>query len=304
MNARTFLTIALISLLAADAALAQRTRGSRRRVTAASTARPATASRPLALIYNGPGSCEDENLETEDEELKPAINDCSVQAAVVAKKAGYRPQFVGPEAVGEDSVAKIDALFETARVWIQPGGNSGPVFDSMSEEFERGLTRFIRAGGGYVGFCAGAFMATEYIGKHGEPALGLFPGTSIAFPHGVERPDLSYELIPVTWNGVTRRVFIEGGPYLIIPEDAKAEVVATYESGAVAAARTQFGKGRVFITGLHPEAPKRWTQEDGITDPDGTEQGLAAEMVRWAASKTSVKMPSPKPPRNPQSDRD
>lgn len=255
----------------------------------------------VALIYNGPGSCEDETLE----DPKPEIRDCSAAAATVARKAGLIPKFVGPDAVdGQSTPEQINALFESGRVWIQPGGNSGEAFDSMSDELLRGLTTFVRSGGGYVGFCAGAFMATELIGKKGNPGLGIFPGRSVLYPHGAERPDLDYILEPILWKGVKRKVFLEGGPYLILPESSKVEVIATYGSGAVATARTKYGKGRVYITGLHPEAPLRWTQEDGLVDPDGIEQDLAAEMVRWAASSSAVKMPAPRKSKKPRVARD
>lgn len=299
MNPR--LTTALILLLIAPATvLAQspRARGSRRKPAASAASARASSkktARPLALIYNGPGSCEDENLERTaekpDEELKDAITDCSASAAMVARKAGYRVKFVGPDAVNDESTpAQVNALFEQGRVWIQPGGISNEAFETMSDALTRGLRRFVKAGGGYVGFCAGAFMATEIIGGTGAEGLGIVPGSTYIYHKGIS-------LEPVEWMGKKREIYFEGGPYFYgfeqKPASPAVEVTAKYETGAAAALRTTFGKGRVWVTGLHPEAPLRWTVEEDMTDPDGIEQDLAAEMVKWAASPAAVKMPTP-----------
>lgn len=225
----------------------------------------------VALVYNGPGVCEE---------------GCAEAAAQVSRAAGLEIRFVkGTELTAQSTAAEVAQLFSGVRVWVQPGGIGNYALWSMTGRMRDELERFIRDGGGFVGFCAGAFMATESIGRRGAPGFGIFPGTSIAYPYYAIRPDLAYTLAPVTWNGVKRAIFLEGGPYLIIPYGAKVEVIATYASGAVATARTRYGQGRVYITGLHPEAPEIWTEEDNIKDPDGSDQYLATEMVQWATGR-------------------
>lgn len=269
----------------------------------------AAPAKKIALIYNGPGACIDENdeLQVEREATAQAdpdfkfdnavVSDCALQAAQIAKMAGYKPKFVTPDALAPNaSPEKVYALFESARVWIQPGGVANQALYTMSPTIRWGIKKFVEAGGGYVGFCAGAFMATEMIGGTTDPGLGILPGRTYLYRGG-------FSLEPVSWFGKLRQIYFEGGPYFYAyePEEGdktvpKVEVVATYENGATAAVRTTFGKGKVWVTGLHPEAPLRWTKEDDVVDPDGAEQILAAGMVKWAASPVPVKM-SPATPR-------
>ena len=141
--------------------------------------------------------------------------------------------------------------------------------------------------GDTFGFCAGAYMATSRIGKTRWAGLGIFPGVSAPYGTTLERYDVDYSLEPLTWNGVARTVYYEGGPYLygFNYPGSGAEEVAKYDTGATAAARATYGKGRVFISGPHPEAPAVWTEEDGIHDPDGNDWSLAIDMVKWASGR-------------------
>ena len=155
----------------------------------------------------------------------------------------------------------------------------------MTYKVRSSLVDFVEKGGGYVGFCAGAYMATSRIGRTRYAGLGIFPGGTSPYGTGVIRPDLDYSLQNLTWQGVSRLVFYEGGPFLygLNPAADHSETLALYDSGFVAAARAIFGKGRVVVSGPHPEAPAIWTEEDGIHDPDGEDIDLAIDMVRWAA---------------------
>lgn len=42
-----------------------------------------------------------------------------------------------------------------------------------------------------------------------------------------------------------------------------------------------YGNGKVFITGLHPEAPQSWRTYYGINDSDGLDFDLVDEMISW-----------------------
>jgi len=225
-------------------------------------------ARPVALIYQGEGSCEE---------------GCSEASAEVALRAGFEPRFVGPEALTAQSTeADVQTLFGNARVWIQPGGVAVTALYAMTPTLRQAIREFVAQGGGYVGFCAGAFMATQRIGTSRYAGLGILPGFTAPYFLNPIRPNLDYSLPAITWGGSRRHVFFEGGPYFY-GFGSEAEAVATYEAGDGAAVRAFFGKGRVFVSGPHPEAPRIWTEEDGIRDPDGIDQDLAVQMVRWAS---------------------
>ncbi len=229
----------------------------------------------IALVFNGPGVC---------------AEDCAKGAAAAAQAAGFTPKLVVPADLPNGATAdQVSAFFSGAGVWVQPGGVSNTAYHSMSQTMIQGLISFVKNGGGYVGFCAGAFMATAQIGSTNAPGLGIFPGSTIPYtPPASFAHDhsLAFEIANVTWNGVQRYIFFQGGPY-ISNNDASVEVVARYNDGAntVAAARAPYGSGRVFISGPHPEAPDWWAAGTSAPDPDGSDLAYAAEMIRWAAGE-------------------
>lgn len=236
--------------------------------------------KPLALIYKGAGSCSAEEGDAGEHEAG-----CSEAAAVVAMKAGFRVRFVGPKDLAEEATeAQVTAFFKTAKVWIQPGGVAATALFSMTTPLQEGLVKFVHSGGGYVGWCAGAFMATASLGETRYAGLGIFPGGTGIYRTYTESGAVDYSLQEITWKGKKRSIYYEGGPFLYgLENEPTASIVGLYDTGYVAAARATYGSGRVFISGPHPEAPAVWTKEDGINDPDGPDLDLAIEMVRWAA---------------------
>ena len=249
-------------------------------VTRSALAEEFDSHQPIAMVYDGPGACED---------------GCTKAAAQVARMAGYQVRLVRPNDITDQSTPdEITDFLKNTKVWLQPGGISNEAYRSMSEKLKEGVRNFIGGGGGYVGFCAGAFMATKIIGGTGEVGLGIFPGGTDLFEND-PIPGVTFSLPEVTWMGSKRKIYFEGGPFIYgVDRNPRVEVIARYDDRTIAAARTHFGLGRVFITGLHPEAPRNWTEEDGVMDPDGPEQELAAQMVCWAGRKTKCSIAMPK----------
>ncbi|MBC7396277.1 MAG: hypothetical protein H7333_02445 [Bdellovibrionales bacterium] len=238
------------------------------------------SARPVALVYKGAGSCSED-----DGDAGQHHSGCSEAAAKIAKRAGFKVKYVAPDALNEDSTpAQVAAVFAGAKVWIQPGGIAGTAFSAMTQKLRDELVDFVQQGGGYVGWCAGAFMATSRMGATRYSGFGIFPGGTGIYRTSTENRSVDYSLQDINWNGKKRSIYYEGGPYLYgLEEVPGVEIVATYDTGLVAAARAPYGKGRVFISGPHPEAPEVWTEEDNVKDPDGSDRDLAIEMVQWAA---------------------
>ncbi|MGK5083831.1 BPL-N domain-containing protein [Bdellovibrionota bacterium FG-1] len=213
-----------------------------------------------ALVYRGPGACDE---------------GCSEAAAKVAQIAGLRPVFVGPSEANS-------LIFKNAGVWIQPGGTSRAVGKAMSAQLKGWIQDFVRSGGGYVGFCAGGFFATAKIGDLEDPGLGLLPGASHPY---TTVPDDAI-ILPIQWGGgKPRQIYWEGGPFFTLPSETGtgAEVMATYSEGTAASVRAPYGKGRVYVTGLHPEAPQSWRDYFHLLDSDGLDENLAVQMIHWAS---------------------
>lgn len=244
----------------------------------------AQMKKPLALVYKGPGSCE-----TYQEYLG-----CSESVALMAKKAGFDVQYVGP------GIPTVD--FSKASVWLQPGGRVKAQVEAMSPELLHKIKNFVFQGGGYVGFCAGGFLATETFGwmstdpetkvktPYEAKGLGLFPGKSSLYT-GYDKL-LGDDLIALTaetvWNGQTRHIYWELGPYFSAANTKKAEVISYYLNSKgqndlkhAMTIRGTFGKGKVFVTAVHPEAPLNWSTYYNLNDIDGEDFDLAVDMIKW-----------------------
>jgi putative intracellular protease/amidase len=219
-------------------------------------------------VWSGDGACTD---------------GCALAGATAATAAGLTPVYVdGTSTTKSGSTEDIAALFQTAKVWIMPGGVSNTEYDTMSAALRTTLQSFVSNGGGYVGWCAGAFAATAQIGTTGETGLGIFPGSTTPYDTSNYQNSYGASIEDLLWLGVSHYFYLEGGPYFSnLP--STVEVVATYSDHSVAAARAAYGTGRVFLSGVHPEAPAWWWEGTGITDPDGSDVAYAADMIKWAS---------------------
>jgi glutamine amidotransferase-like uncharacterized protein len=254
----------------------------------------AEAARPIALVYAGDGSC------------TVAEGDCTAAAETAAQYAGYYTIRIGPNALTSTSTeTDYQNIFAQATVWVQPGGHSQLFLQTITPEMKTAIRRFVSEGGGYVGFCAGAFSATALDGSTDTPGLGIFPGATYPYPNetldsffdnvvsyfNVDAVDNS--ILPVTWEGKLRYLYFEEGTSLNltgVPANT-VETIATLPDGQVIAARTHFGLGKVFITGAHPEAPQRWRTFPYLNDPDGMDLDLVQEMLSWSAKTITSENP-------------
>jgi glutamine amidotransferase-like uncharacterized protein len=206
---------------------------------------------PKALVYNGVGACHD---------------DCAKASYDSAKAAGFDPVYVGDN----DTDPRI---FDGATVWLQPGGYASTAMQNMAPALKENIKNFVKNGGGYVGFCAGAFVTTNYVGTTNVKGLGIMPGSTKLYGKGVR-------ILKTKWQGSQRYIYWEGGPYFRnMP--STVEQTASYPNGANGAVRSTFGKGRIWVTGLHPESPKWWKDESGYDDVDGDDRDIVANMLHW-----------------------
>lgn len=242
------------------------------------------SARSVALVYKGPGACE----------ATSRTEGCAEAAARIAKSQGFQVVFVGPEDIPQPE-------WQNASLWIQPGGRARIQAKSMSKQLKSWIANFVREGGGYVGFCAGGFLATEKFGwetKDGpfeDVGFGFFKGKSFYYDSFDEVLNENFlaQIIETSWSGRNRYIYWELGPYFTPQSASGAEIVSWYpvhpnDSGVekIMTLRSTFGLGRVYVTAVHPEAPQNWRQYYGLEDPDGVDFSLAAEMVLWSQRMT------------------
>lgn len=233
-----------------------------------STSLYAQAQLSKAVVYGGYGACED---------------DCVTGAAEAAREAGFEPVIVYPDTFDP-------RVLDDAALWIQPGGKSVQSAQAMGKTMMSQIRNFIKNGGGYVGFCAGAFFSTSKIGTSGTDGLGITPGKTIVYK-AQGYPTIEKMTLLQNEKEVSRQIYWEGGPYFILTNAEKAQVNITgsyARTAQVAAVRNTYGAGKVWVTGAHPEAPQWWRDSSNLFDKDGLDYDVTTEMIQWVAKKNQT----------------
>ena len=159
--------------------------------------------------------------------------------------------------------------------WL-PGGWSGDYEARISTQGMENLRRYVRAGGRFVGVCAGAFFASTLIIWENELLdypVGIFAGQTVGpIAEIAPWPQCAMTTIrlkpghPIS-AGLTqkRQQLYYGGPIFVPNVDQPVDVIATYaQTGGAAAVAFCYGKGKVFLGGLHFETgPSCVGREDG-----------------------------------------
>ena len=174
-------------------------------------------------------------------------------------------------------------------VW--PGGYAGSMSDSIQASTRQKLRDAVNNSGvGFVGFCAGAFIAVSPAAKSGEagPAWGLsiVDAATLDYYH-LEDEGTDDAMVDVVFpNDQHHQLVWWGGPKT--PEYPGGVVARYADSKDPAISETWAGKGLMIISGPHPEAPQEWRDKLGLTDSDGLDQDIAAQMIASAMAGTPM----------------
>jgi glutamine amidotransferase-like uncharacterized protein len=213
--------------------------------------------RPLALVYRGPA----------------AYPDCSDAAAALLRSTTtpLRVEFCGPD---EDLPLNRKTL-DTAVLYAQPGG--GTLSDGWRDmrRYAGDIRDWTKAGGRYLGFCLGGYLAGA------TPGFGLLPGDTDQYIASRQASVHTEKdtLVTVNWRGQDRTMYFQDGPTFKLRADANANVLATYRNDQPAALVTPYGAGRVGVVGPHPEADQSWYSSARLTNPDGIRLDLGHDFV-------------------------
>ncbi|MFD2470590.1 BPL-N domain-containing protein [Amycolatopsis silviterrae] len=231
---------------------------------AGAEAPPRSAEPPLALVYNGPQGCDE----------------CGPAVAELLRRAPqhYRVEYVGP-GTGKPLTA---ATLAEAQLYVQPGG--GQDLDRTWQDLRGSadaLRDWVRKGGSYLGLCFGGYLAGR------DPGFGLLPGDTHGYAGspGSTVPDDRDTVLEVSWRGKPRHMYFQDGPAFRLDDGADAAVLATYSNGAAAVVVAPYGKGRVGVSGPHPEADASWYEEKGLANPDGVRLDLAYELIQETVAR-------------------
>ena len=232
------------------------------------------AAKSKILVYRGPGGC----------------NSCAGAAAEIfntKKYNQYKVEFVGKSTLNKETL-------QDAVLWVQPAGNAITAAKNLGEENLSLLREFVKKGGNYLGFCAGAFLSDKFVDDDNE-VMGINILPFVTLDYEVNEED-NIDMTWINWNGKKRHVFFNGGATFdlqeqnqllgIFKKEVPIRVIATYEAdGRPAVAQTTYGLGNVVISGPHPEAPQTWKDNNEVEDEDGSDLDLARQLADLALSR-------------------
>jgi glutamine amidotransferase-like uncharacterized protein len=203
----------------------------------------------------------------------------------LTEEAGFECVRVTPEDVQGDALSRFDVL-------IMPGGSGSAQARKLGDDGRDRVRRFVRDGGGYVGICAGSYLASSHYewSLHllnaqvhdrahwargtGQVTLTMTPAGQIALGESDEEIDVYYGqgplLVPDTKPDLP--AFEPLAKYAT--EIAKNGAPSGVMIGTTAIARAQFGRGRVICYSPHPEV-------------SGGPNHLIVAGIEWAAGEVS-----------------
>ncbi len=169
-----------------------------------------------------------------------------------------------PDDVRAGRLAEFDVL-------IQPGGSGSGQAKALGEDGRAKIRSFVEAGGGYVGVCAGSYLATcDY-----DWSLGILDAKVVDRKHwdrGFGKVDVGFNEAGRSRLGVAEErlpIYYHQGPLLAPagnPSIDDYEPLATFEGeiakngaprgvmpGTTAIAAGRFGQGQVICFSPHPE---------------------------------------------------
>jgi len=177
-----------------------------------------------------------------------------------------------------------------------PGGYAGYQSESLTGETRQRIRQAVRERGvGFVGFCAGTFIAVTPEGKDGQaPDYGFsLIGSGDLLPYYyLEDEGTDTAMVQGKFaDGTTRDLVWWGGPVVpAFPGGVIARYAAPGHESEPMISQTWAGNGFVVLSGPHPEAPQSWRDKLGLEDSDGLDWDLAWKLID--AARTHVPLPS------------
>jgi hypothetical protein len=224
------------------------------------TATNITEINPIALVYRGPAGCAG----------------CSEAVAALLKSDtlwNFNVMYVGPK---EDISVLAGLRLSNVVLYAQPGGGG-----SVNRAFKKlkndapAIRNFVFKGGRYLGICMGAYLVDNDPGYD----LGLSTNQYIRTA-GASVKTTSDTRVPVIWRGTNRMMYFQDGPYFIPDCNIAGQIIlATYTNGKVAAMVQPYGKGKIGVSGPHPEADNSWYKAAKLKNPGGLDADLGIDLI-------------------------
>jgi len=210
---------------------------------------------------------------------------------ILPKEKGYDVRRLKPEDIRAGVLTNLDVL-------IMPGGSGSKQATNLETSGREAIQQFVKNGGGYVGICAGAYLASSHypwslhiinsrvidrehwargkgnvvltFSELGQKALGhpekdveVYYGQGPLYGRGTNDSLPPYEELAVYKTEVAKENVPPGVPMGVM-------------QGTTAISRSTYGKGRVICYSPHPEKPHEPVYH------------LIENGVRWVAGKEPI----------------
>jgi len=204
---------------------------------------------------------------------------------------GVEPQRIMPQEIIDGKLKSFDILYMT-------GGWAVPYIRDLKNGGTAKIRNFVKQGGAYIGTCAGAFFAADFIfweGKRYEYPLDLFPGSARG-PILELAPWPGFKLCRINLNQTPHAItkgepdsmmsLYYGAPWFDVPPGFNGDILAYYDiNNRPAMLAYEFELGRVFLTGVHTEFEEGSDRDNVLWDNDmndpESEWPLMLNTVRW-----------------------
>lgn len=206
------------------------------------------AARPEVAVYRGPG----------------ASGSREKLVQVLAESQRFRLRDISPEEI-------IAGKLAGAKLLIHPGGSGGGQGKALGEAGRERVREFVKRGGGYVGVCAGAYLATcdyewslhildakvvdrqHWARGFGDVEIGFSSAGQELFPAVRQRGTIYYHQGPLLAPAANPQIDDYIPLAAFETEIAKNGAPQGVMRGCTAIARGAFGAGRVLCFSPHPE---------------------------------------------------
>lgn len=219
------------------------------------------SDRPVAVVYRGPASCQG----------------CAESAAALLRRSPlhFVVSFIGP---GEGRKLTSDGL-RGVDLYAQPGGDDSveQAMRSLGPQAARAVQDYVAAGGRYVGFCMGAYLAGS---DPGMDLLGAGDTGQYSQTPDAEVTDAADAVVAIRWGGSVRHHYAQDPAHIIASNAPGERVLSRFPNGTINALVRPQGRGVVGVVGTHPEAERSWyTDRLWRQDTDGLDRSEGLQLI-------------------------
>ncbi|WP_261665116.1 BPL-N domain-containing protein [Deinococcus sp. Marseille-Q6407] len=164
----------------------------------------------------------------------------------------------------------LSSSLQQADLLVIPGGNEdlADTWQRLTVKDQRAVDTFVHQGGKYLGICLGAYLAGDFQSQAERVGWRWLNATEY---QGPLQGDVMEALVKTQWQrpAQTRLLyFSEGTSFGRVPPP-RAQVLAHYSNGEIAAMIVPVGRGAAGVIGPHPEANEDWYDLEDLGDTDG-----------------------------------